>query len=390
MPITIQNSTFNTTRVVFLGLLSAFGPFVMDMYLAGFPEIVAYYRSVPSMVQMSLASCTIGLAVGQLVFGALSDWAGRKPPLMFSLIVYLLMSLACVYAPSVGVFIAARFFQGLAASGGVVISRSIAADTYIGGTLATMYGIIGMINGVATVLAPMFGGFVVELFGWHGVFWLLCVIGMAMLTMGVWFEESLPPQRRIPLDLRAMLAGLRELLHSRIYVGSVLQYGLFMGLIFLNLASGPFILSRFGLDASEISITFGVNSVALAVASLFAPRFGTMLAVMRMANIGAMCTSLLLACSLLFGVGFWAYEVAVFILYLFVGAMLTAVATVSMDAARLHSGIGSAVYGAMGYVVGSVVSPLTGLADISLSASIAFVAVSAAALALMLPVRQRA
>ena len=117
MPITIQNSTFNTTRVVFLGLLSAFGPFVMDMYLAGFPEIVAYYRSVPSMVQMSLASCTIGLAVGQLVFGALSDWAGRKPPLMFSLIVYLLMSLACVYAPSVGVFIAARFFQGLAASG---------------------------------------------------------------------------------------------------------------------------------------------------------------------------------------------------------------------------------------------------------------------------------
>ena len=187
-----------------------------------------------------------------------------------------------------------------------------------------------------------------------------------------------------------MLAGLRELLHSRIYVGSVLQYGLFMGLIFLNLASGPFILSRFGLDASEISITFGVNSVALAVASLFAPRFGTMLAVMRMANIGAMCTSLLLACSLLFGLGFWAYEVAVFILYLFVGAMLTAVATVSMDAARLHSGIGSAVYGAMGYVVGSVVSPLTGLADISLSASIAFVAVSAAALALMLPVRQRA
>lgn len=361
MPIKIQNSTFNITRIFVLGLLSAFGPFVMDMYLSGFPEIMEYYRATPAMVQMSLASCTLGLAIGQIVFGAVSDWAGRKAPLLISLAVYLAMSVACVYSPSISIFITARFFQGLAASGGVVISRSIAADTYTGSTLSTMYGIIGMINGVATVLAPMFGGFVVELMGWKGVFWLLIAIGVVMISMGFWFEESLPPAKRIPLNVSAFWNGIKSILRNRLYTGSVSQYALAMAIIFLNLASGPFIMDYYGFDATEISLIIGFNSIALAITSLLAARHPSMLAVMRISNKGTLVGACIVAASLIFNMGFWVYEVGVFFTYLFVGAMLTAVATVSMDAGRSHAGIASAVYGACGFIIGSIVSPITGL-----------------------------
>lgn len=125
----------------------------MDMYLASFPEIATFYSTEPAMVQLSLTACTIGLALGQLVLGPISDALGRKRPLLISLFLYTLASLICMESPSIGIFITIRFLQGLAAAGGGVLSRSIAADRYTGTELAKMYGIIGMINGVSTSLA---------------------------------------------------------------------------------------------------------------------------------------------------------------------------------------------------------------------------------------------
>ena len=148
----------------FLGVLSAFGPFVMDMYISAFPQIMGFYQSVPSVVQLSLTTCTIGLALGQLLFGTISDRYGRRLPLLLSFGIYLAATLGCIVSPSIWLFIGMRFFQGLSAAGAVVISRSIAADCYSGSGLARMYGIIGMINGVSTVLAPVFGGIVIEAF----------------------------------------------------------------------------------------------------------------------------------------------------------------------------------------------------------------------------------
>ena len=357
----------------FLGLLSAFGPFVMDMYVSAFPQIMSFYDTVPSLVQLSLTACTIGLALGQLLFGTISDSYGRRVPLLLSLVLYLVATLGCVIVPSVGLFICMRFFQGLAAAGGVVISRSIAADCYSGSGLARMYGIIGMINGVSTVLAPVFGGLVIEYFGWKAVFGALLLIGVAMVMGTVWLQESLPAPNRVRLNPVALLDGLKKITANRLYVGSVAQYGLVMAIIFVNLASCPFIMDTYGLSAEQISLVFAINSIALAISSGVASRFGNIRAVIRFAGAGMTIASVILAVALIFNLGFVAYEGALFLMYLFVGAVCTGSTTLAMDAERENAGLASAFFGAVGYVAGGLASPLVGAGNIFVTSSVLFV-----------------
>lgn len=362
----------------FLGLLSTFGPFVLDMYISSFPMITEYYHTVPSMVQMSLASCTVGLALGQLLFGTISDRYGRRQPLLFSLLLFLAATLGCLSVHSITFFIAMRFFQGLAAAGSIVLSRSIAADSYSGSALARMFGIIGMINGVATVLAPMFGGIVVSTGGWRAVFWLLFAIGITMVFGTILLKESLPSDNRTPLNPNALISDIRKILTNRIYLCAVAQYGLVMAMIFTNLASAPFIMDSYGLSAERISLVFGVNAIALAISAGIAARLGDMRRVIRISSSWALVLAVVLAVTLLTHAGFWAYEGSLFMLYMFVGAMCTASNTLAMGSERNNAGIASALLGTIGYAVGGVVSPLVGLGNVFMTSSIIFVAITAA------------
>lgn len=362
-----------------LGLLSAFGPFVMDMYLAAFPQIAEYYNASPSQVQLSLASCTIGLAMGQLVFGTLSDTLGRKTPLLSSLLLYIISAFGCILAPTVGLFITMRFFQGLAAAGGVVISRSIVADCYSGSALAKMFGIIGLINGVSTVASPMFGGFVIGAAGWKGVFWLLLAIG-AVMTVGILFlHESLPRESRIRFNPASLKDGINTVLHNKVYTRATIEYGCVMAMIFINLSSGPFIMDGYGLSAERISVFFGINAIALGVMSAVASRFDNMAKVIKYSASGMLAFSILLAVVLCLHSDFWAYELTVFMIYIFIGALCTATTTCAMDSERKNAGIASAFLGAVGYIAGGIISPFVGLGDIHITASVLFIIVSAAA-----------
>lgn len=362
-----------------LGLLSAFGPFVMDMYLAAFPQIAEYYTASPSQVQLSLATCTVGLAIGQLLFGTVSDSMGRKTPLLFSLLLYVLSAIGCILAPSIGSFVMIRFFQGLSAAGGVVISRSIVADCYSGSALAKMFGIIGLINGVSTVASPMFGGFVIEAAGWKGVFWLLLGIGATMAVGTLFLRESLPRESRIKLNPSELITGIKAVVHNRKYTKTTVEYGCIMAMIFINLASGPFIMDEYGLSAEKISIIFGINAIALGVTAALAPKFGSMEKVIRLSDTGMFVFSVVLAVALCFRLDFWIYETLVFMVYIFIGALCTATTTVAMDSERKNAGIASAFFGAIGYIAGGIISPFVGIGDIYITASALFVLISAIA-----------
>lgn len=357
----------------FLGLLSTFGPFVMDMYLASLPQIAEFYHAVPSLVQMSLATCTIGLAAGQFVFGIVSDRFGRRTPLLLSLLLFLAVTIGCILSPSIELFVCMRFLQGLAAAGAVVISRSIAADCYSGSALARMFGIIGMINGVSTVISPMLGGFVIGAYGWKAVFFTLLIIGFVMLVGTLRLHESLPRQNRTGLSLTALSGHIRGILQNGHYIVPTMQYGFIMALIFVNLASGPFIMDGFGFSAEQISLTFGINAIALGIAAGITPRFKDMRKAVGYFNIGMVIASIALAAVLLLRLHFMAYEAAVFLLYLFIGAMCTATTTLAMDAERENAGIASAFFGATGYVAGGIVSPIVGIGNISATSAVLFV-----------------
>ena len=202
------------TLLAFLGTLSAFGPFVMDMYLPTLPEMARHFATGPSMVQLSLTSGMVGLGLGQLFFGPMSDRYGRRRTLVGALLLFLLSTLGCLFSVGIGHFVVLRFFQGMAGAGGVVISRSIAADRYEGSRLTSTLAIVSTINGVATVAAPVAGGLMAGAGGWREIFWVLFALGVVLLAMCTGFDESLPPRaaqrRRLAAAARGLCLGAAQ------------------------------------------------------------------------------------------------------------------------------------------------------------------------------------
>ena len=364
--------------LLFLGILSTFGPFVMDMYLSAFPMMAEHFGVPSPMVQLSLTSCTFGLGAGQLVFGTLSDRLGRKMPLLLSLVMFMLSTLGCVFSPTIMVFVACRFVQGLSASGGIVLSRSIAADLYGGRTLANMLAIVGTINGVATVASPVCGGIMTEDAGWRGIFWFLFAFGFVLTVCTLKFSETLPKERRQNLALRDVVDRYVKVIRNRSYIGSVAQYVLALVLLFVNLSSAPFIVQlHYHLSPAAFSLVFAVNAVALAVSAGMTAKFRTMTGALGLASKGALMFSVLLVAAFVVGCGFWVYECLIFCIYLMIGISITSSNVLAMDSERGNAGIASAILGGMAYVVGGVVAPFVGMGgDIMMNTALLFTGVS--------------
>ena len=312
--------------LLYLGILSAFGPFVMDMYLPAFPVLTEFFGASSSMVQLSLTASTIGLAAGQLFFGTVSDKYGRRPALLTALGLFMLATGGCLLAGTILDFIAFRFIQGLAAAGGIVLSRSIATDRYAIGKLARMLALIGAVNGVATVLSPVGGGILSEYGdGWHGIFWFLLLFGGILLLGTFRFRESLPKPRRKATGWRDVGRNFREVLHNRAFLCHTLQYGFAMSVLFVNLASAPFIMQEhYGLTPSQFSLFFGLNAVAMAAASAAVVRFPTMEQAVRTGNAGMLLFSALLCIAFGMHAPFWAYEALIFGICGAIGIVFTA------------------------------------------------------------------
>ena len=153
--------------LIFAALLSAFGPFMTDLYLPAFPEIKNYFATTASLVQLSLTFGMIGLAGGQLIIGPLSDKYGRRYPLVLSLVIFVVSTIVCLFSRTIGLFILFRLFQGLSAAGGVVIARSIVVDLYEGKEFSHFFALLSGVQGLAPIVAPVIGGALLEITNWQ-------------------------------------------------------------------------------------------------------------------------------------------------------------------------------------------------------------------------------
>ena len=177
--------------VLFLGTLSAFGPFVTDLYLPALPTMTSFFNASTSTIQLTLTGSMVGLALGQLLIGPISDKYGRKNPLIISLVIYLISTLAIIIFPNVYAMITLRFIQGISSAGAVVISRAISTDLYHGRDLATFFALLMAVNGLAPILSPILGSLLLQLTDWRGIFVTLAVIGIILLVVSFKFHESL-------------------------------------------------------------------------------------------------------------------------------------------------------------------------------------------------------
>lgn len=354
--------------MTFLGMLAAFGPFVTDMYLPTLPSMAEIFDTTPSLVQMGLTTSMFGLALGQIFFGPLSDKFGRKAVLIAAMLLFTVSTVASIYSPSIEFFILCRFLQGLGGSGGIVLSRSIATDCYQGRELAKSLAIIGAVNGVAPVSAPIAGGLVAEAVGWQGIFWILFGIGMTILLMCIIFRESLRPEKRHRGSVISLMGNFPKLLHMRMFVIYVLMFAFGCGVLFSYIASASFILQdHFGFSELGFSLIFGINAIGIAVGSTISLKFSSMT---RAAIVGttivAIAAILQIPCYRLFGF-FPIYEGLTLAMLIGVGFILTSSTTLAMDEGRQYAGSASAIFGATGFFFGGIVSPLVGMGDIMMT-----------------------
>ncbi len=352
--------------IIFLGMLSAFGPFVTDMYLPTLPSMAEIFHTTPSLVQMGLATSMLGLAVGQIFFGPLSDKYGRKPVLMTAMILFAISTIAAIYSPTIEFFNLCRFLQGLGGSGGIVLSRSVATDCYSGRELAKTLAIIGAVNGIAPVTAPVIGGMVSAAVGWQGIFWILFGLGVIILTMCMIFKESHSIEKRYKGSVAKLLAGLADIFKLKYFVIFTLLYAFTCGVLFSYISSASFIIQEhFGYSELQFAIVFGVNALGIGFGSGLSLRFRRMHSAALFGSLGIVTAVILqLLAHLLAPSSFWLYEIPTFMMLVSIGFVLPSSTTLAMDEGRRMVGSASAIFGATGFLFGGIVSPLVGMGNI--------------------------
>lgn len=377
----MENRKYNSRRfvLVFAALLSAFGPFMTDLYLPAFPELMEYFGTTTSLIQLSLTFGVIGLAAGQLVIGPLSDKYGRRRPLILSLTVFVVSTLICLLCRDVITFICFRLLQGIAAAGGVVISRSIAVDLYEGKEFTRFFAMLSAVQGLAPIVAPIAGGLLLGITDWRGIFAVLLLIGVAILAAAFRFRESLPEERRQTGSVLATFANFRSVLGNKHFVCYMLIQSFAMGVLFAYISSSPFIFqTEYGLTPVMYSVCFAFNGLAIMTGNLIVPRFGSE---ERALGIGACClliASLVLAVCLMGGWSVVAIEIGFLILLFCVGMVLPTSTSLALALERKNSGNASAMLGFFQFTFAGLVAPLVGLGEVSVATSWVIVIASCA------------
>lgn len=377
--------TYGTFLLCLLGMLSAFGPFVTDMYLPALPQLQTYFSTDASTVQLSLSASMYGLALGQLFFGPLSDKYGRKPVIIVSLWVFILSTVACLFSTGIEMFVALRLLQGIGGAGGIVLSRSIATDRYWGEKLAKMMAVIGAIQGIAPVSAPIIGGMMTDSLGWRGIFTLLLLIGVLLLIGSLMMRETLPSEKRVADGIVRTFASIGAVLRNRKFFFLLLQYGCCGGAFFAYIASSPFVIQQhYGFSAFGFSLIFAVNAMVFGIGAAASMKFKTPRQSTFVGSVGLLAFSVALLLAMLFGAGFWLYECLVLGMLTCIGSCFSSTVALAMNEAHERAGAASALVGAIIFVLGGVVSPLVGMGDIVVSTSLIFVVCGVCALSFCL------
>ncbi|WP_233489196.1 multidrug effflux MFS transporter [Blastococcus sp. TF02-9] len=370
-----------------LGAFVAIGPLTIDMYLPALPTIERELETTSAAVQLTLTGTLIGLALGQLVLGPLSDALGRTRPLLAGTALHVLASLLVVIAPNLAVLGALRVLQGVGTAAGAVVAIAIVRDLYDGRAAATMLSRLFLVLGAAPVLAPTIGGEMLRWTSWRGIFVLLAVYGVVMVAVGArLLPETLPPERRRSSGIAGTLRGYRGLLRDRAYVGLVLVAGLTMAGLFSYVAGSAFVYQgEFGLDEQQFGLLFGAGAFWLIAATQLNPvllrRWSPAQVLVSGTAAGAVAGAVLVALAVTTTGGLWGVALSLWAVLAACGLALPNAPALALSRHGDAAGTAAALLGAVQFGVGALVSPVVGLLGDD-AAAIGTVVVTALGLAL--------
>lgn len=351
--------------IVLLGALTALGPFTIDLYLPAFPVLEADFETTAAAIQLTLTGTMIGFAIGQLVVGPLSDKVGRRIPLIVVTALHVLASVAAAFAPSLELLSATRVLMGVGAAAGGVVAMAIVRDLFGGRRLVVMLSRLALVSGVAPVVAPLVGSWLLTLMPWRGIFVVLAAYGVLMLISTVIFiPETLPVARRGERGGATVLQRYRSVFSDRVFIGVLVIGGMTFSGLFSYLSASPFLFQQtHGLDAQQYGLLFAVNSLGVVVgvqtASRLATRFGPQwvlaysTSVLLLAGIAIVVTDQL-------GLGLWGTVIPLFVFMTACGFTFPNVQVLALDRHGKAAGTAASVLGAVNFGVAGLISPVVG------------------------------
>lgn len=359
----MHSSLFRTALV--LGLLSAIGPFSIDMYLPALPQIGSDLGVPETDVQMTITLYFLAFGISQFLWGPMADAYGRKLPLILGISLFALGAVGCALAPSIGWLVAARFVQGIGGAAVGVVPRAIIRDRFTGLEATRLMAMMMLVISVSPMLAPLAGSAVLWFGGWRLVFLvLLLVAAMSLLVTLFALPETLARRDRVPVNLRSMASGVRRLMGSGSFLGLTFVGAFGFGSFFVFIASASFVYSEtFGLSPTQFSLAFALNALGFFAASQAAAplggRFG-MVNVMRVALWGFAAANGTLLALTLGGLGTLPVIMAfLFVGNAFMGLVMPATFVMALEEHGDIAGLASSLGGTLQMVTGSLLVALT-------------------------------
>lgn len=352
--------------IIILGLLTAFGPFSIDMYLPALPEISRDFNTTTSHTQLTLTLFMLGLAIGQVFIGPLSDVIGRKKPLIVVLIIYSVASILCVFAPNIYIVMALRFIQGFTGGAGAVISRAISSDLYKGKALTKFLAVLMLVNGIAPIMAPVLGGVILSFSTWRMVFILLTIFGFIMFILSLTkLSESLPEAQRTSGRISEILSDFKNLLKSPKFLMPLFIQSCTYALLFSYISASSFITqSIYHVSPQLFSWMFAFNGLGLILAGQMINKMVDKYDehfLMRLFGMIQIVGVIIVSVTLLAGWPIWLLIIGFFVLVSPVSAIGTTGFSIAMANNKGGAGSATSLLGLSQFAFGGLVSPLVGI-----------------------------
>jgi DHA1 family bicyclomycin/chloramphenicol resistance-like MFS transporter len=354
-----MNAPFFRTALI-LGLLSAIGPFAIDMYLPALPSIGADLHSDNSVTQLSLLAFFISFALAQLLYGPLSDMWGRKLPLYIGISIFVVASVGCALAQNIETLIAFRFIQGIGGAAGMVIPRAVVRDMHTGVQAARLMSLLMLVFSISPILAPLTGSAVIAFYGWRGVFWAVTIAAfIGILLLATQLDETRPAHQRKESSIAGAMRAYGMLLRDRNFMTLTFIGGLGISSFLVYLANSPFVLiEHYGLTPTQYSFAFSINAVSFFAVSQATGWLGEKFGLVRVMRIAVTSYALvMIAMVAVMAAGLDQLPVmAVFLFagYGFLGLVIPTSAVLALEDHGEIAGTASSLMGTLHFVISAV------------------------------------
>ncbi|NUU04925.1 multidrug effflux MFS transporter [Leifsonia sp. C5G2] len=359
--------------ILILGALTALGPFTIDTYLPALPTLQDDFGVSTAAIQLTLTATTIGFGVGQLLVGPWSDKIGRRTPLMVATGVHIIACLAAAIAPNVELLGVARALQGIGAAAGGVVAMAMVRDLFGGRPLVRMLSRLALVNGLAPVLAPVIGSWLLLVMPWRGIFVVLAVYGLFVVTcVALWIVETLPKARRHDAGHSTVGQRYRAVLSDRVFVGiAIVGAANFTGL-FSYLSSSSFIFQEiYKFNAQEYGLLFAVNSIGIIIGVQSASRLTKYVGpqwILACSTVVMFLASVTIVVLDQAHVGLWGIAIPLWFFIAACGFGFPCVQVLALNGHGHEAGTAASLLGALNFGTAGIVSPIVGILGVGSAA----------------------